>query len=57
MNDTLPNSPFISRERKNSLADYITKELESNKPEQEKITNILAFVLELLNQGKETNLE
>jgi hypothetical protein len=65
MNDNLPNSPFVFRERKkscfcqqkNSLANFIIQELESSKSKQEKITNIFAFTLELLNQDKENNPE
>jgi len=65
MNDNLPNSPFVFQERKksclcqqkNSLANFIIQELGSSKSEQEKITNIFTFTLELLNQGKESNPE
>lgn len=65
MNDSLPNSSFIFQERKkscfckqkNSLTNFFVQELESNKPKQEKITNIFAFTLELLNQGEENNSE
>jgi hypothetical protein len=65
MNDNLPNSPFVFPERKkscfcqqkNPLANFIIQELKSSNSEQEKITNIFAFTLELLNQGKENNPE
>lgn len=65
MKDNFPNSSFVFWERKKScfcqqkkpLANFIIQELESSKSEQEKITNIFTFTLELLNKGKKNNLE
>ena len=56
MNNYLLNSPFPRAEicskcrQKNPVAEYITQELKSNKPKQEKTAKILNFILEQLNK-------
>lgn len=58
MNDYLLNSPFFKVKncpkcrQKNPVAEYITRELKSNKSKPEKTTKILNFILEQLNKEK-----
>jgi len=56
MNDNVLKSPFPKTKicskccQKDPMAEYISKELKSNKPKQEKTAKIFNFVLEKLNK-------